>query len=129
MSWSLLQCPVSGEDDRLHSVEILVEQVPVLLTPKISHTLLNSQLDAAHQLSCLELLVCDLPILDSSVAELLALYDAVFGLVGGPVTVGPGHNSGLGPQHAVLQVLWLLSLVDCYHCGHDDCWVQSNILM
>ena len=76
MSWSLLQCPVSGEDDRLHSVEILVEQVPVLLTPKISHTLLNSQLDAAHQLSCLKLLVGDLPILDSSVAELLALYDA-----------------------------------------------------
>ena len=82
MGWSLLKSPVSGEDDRLHSVEVLMEQVSVLLTPEVSHTLLDSQLDAAHQLSCLELLVGDLPILHSSVAELLALHDALFGLVG-----------------------------------------------
>ena len=81
MSWSFLKSSVSGEDDSLHRVKVFMEQVSVLLRSEVAHALLDPQLDAAHQLGRLELLVRDLAILDTTVAELLALDKNVFGVI------------------------------------------------
>ena len=89
MSRSLLQCSISRENHRLDRVKVFMQEISVLLTSKVAHTLLDAQLDAAHQLSGLKLFIRDLAILHPSVTELLALDEDVLGVVGGPVTVGP----------------------------------------
>ena len=89
MSRSLLQSSISREDHRLDRVKVFMQEISVLLTSKIAHTLLDAQLDAAHQLGRLKLFIRDLAILHPSVTELLALDEDVLGVVGGPVAVGP----------------------------------------
>ena len=87
----LLECSISAEHNCLHCVEVLMEQVSVLLTPKVPHTLLDTQLDTPHQLRGLELLVGHLTILHSPVSKLLPLENVIFGITGRSVAVGSGY--------------------------------------
>ena len=119
MSRSLLQCSISREDHSLDRVKVFMQQISVLLTSKIAHTLLDAQLDAAHQLGRLKLFIRDLAILHPSVTELLALDEDVLGVVGGPVAVGPGDGR-LGPQHPILGLQVARGLVHGDHCRHSD---------
>ena len=119
MSGCFLQGPVSGEHHGLDCVEVLVQEISVLLTGEVAHALLDAQLDAAHQLGRLELLVGHLPVLHPPVSQLLPLDDAIFGVIGGPVAVGPGDGR-LGPQHPVLGLQVARGLVDGDHCRHSD---------
>ena len=119
MSRSLLQCSISRENHRLDRVKVFMQQISVLLTSKIAHTLLDAQLDAAHQLGRLKLFIRDLAILHPSVTELLALDEDVLGVVGGPVAVGPGDGR-LGPQHPILGLQVARGLVHGDHCRHSD---------
>ena len=90
MCWSFLKGPVPGEHDRLHGIEVLVQEVPVLLAGQVPYRLLDAQLYAAHQLCGLELLERHLPILHPPVTELLPLKDIFPAVIGGPIAVGPG---------------------------------------